>query len=108
MYAYKPIDEEYEEDEEEPKIKKITEYQVEDPANPYLQIIPYFESARRWTDKDEEQGFLGPSGPGEPQARQRVWQHSHNENTNYTKTTQHAICCVGKRGEYYVLHDSEL
>tara|TARA_B100000925_G_scaffold264358_1_gene222849 strand:+ start:223 stop:1059 length:837 start_codon:yes stop_codon:yes gene_type:complete len=108
VYAYKPIDEEYEEDEEEPKIKKITEYQVEDPANPYLQIIPYFESARRWTDKDEEQGFLGPSGPGEPQARQRVWQHSHNENTNYTKTTQHAICCVGKRGEYYVLHDSEL
>ena len=101
--------EEYEEDEEdEEKIKKINEYQVEDPANPYLQIIPYFESARKWTDKDKEQGFLGPHGPGEPQKGKRVWEHSHNQNTNYTKTIQHAICCVGKLGEYYVLHDSEL
>lgn len=101
-------DDEDEEDEEEPKIKKINEYDVEDPTNPYLQLIPYFESARRWTEQDKNQGFLGPKGPSEPEVGERIWEHSHNQNTNYTKTIQHAICCVAKRGEYYVLHDSEL
>ena len=91
-------DEESNQCEEKQEYDKVKRYSVDDETNPYLQIIPMAETRRKWTS-----GYNGPSGSKREEGK-RVWP-THNISST---VTGHAICCVGKKGEYYVMHDSRI